>query len=117
MLGVDDLQEYKLTVPANSLVLCHQDLFHRGTRALVETAPWRPMFGIRNLVRVSDPVAPTWAEDDADQPTVGAFAHTGAPRATQTIYEEMYSYMRGESAAPPRAAERAGELQMPVRRR
>ena len=81
MLGVDDLQEYKLTVPANSLVLCHQDLFHRGTRALVETAPWRPMFGIRNLVRVSDPVAPTWAEDDADQPTVGAFAHTGAPRA------------------------------------
>jgi hypothetical protein len=38
-----DATEVKLVVPAGSLVLCHQDLFHRGSRALVGEAPWRPM--------------------------------------------------------------------------
>ena len=91
LLGDDSLEERKLTVPAGSLVLCHHDLYHRGSRALVDSAPWRPMFGIRNLVRVSDPAAPTWAEDDASEPTAGAFSYTGAPHEKQVIWEEMFS--------------------------
>jgi hypothetical protein len=37
--------------------------------------------GMRNLVRGSDPVAPTWAAEGcalAAEPTEGAFAYTGA---------------------------------------
>lgn len=124
MLGRDDVTEVKLVVPAGSLVLCHHDLFHRGSRALVDSVPWRPMFGIRNLVRGSDPVAPTWNTDDgADrEPVQWAFAYTGASPEAQCIYgkttpavwllvvsllllslvsmtraEEMWSYMRGEA--------------------
>jgi hypothetical protein len=98
MLGDESVTEKKLVAPAGTLVLCHLDLFHRGSRALIDTAPWRPMFGIRNLVRVSEPVAPTWEldlDDDEEGEVEGAFEYTGASASKQKLWEEMYRYMRG----------------------
>ncbi len=95
LLGDDSVAEKKLVARAGTLVLCHLDLFHRGSRALVETAPWRPMFAIRNLVRCSDPSSPTWDAGDEHEPIEGAFAYTHESASKQKLWEEMYRYMRG----------------------
>ena len=105
MLGDDSIVEKKLVARAGTLVLCHLDLYHRGSRALVDTAPWRPMFGIRNLVRCSDPDSPTWAAAHEQEPVEGAFAYTHASASKQKIWEEMYRYMRGEAHSQDRPDE------------
>ena len=55
MLGVEGVGEVKLTCKAGTVVLVHHDLFHRATRRLPEV--WRPLFVLRDAVRMTEPVA------------------------------------------------------------
>ena len=53
LLGDDSLEERKLICKAGTLILAHHDLIHRGSRRL--PGVWRPLFVLRNSVRVSEP--------------------------------------------------------------
>ncbi len=101
LLGDKTLEEYKVCVPAGSVVICHIDLFHRASRKTVE-ADWRPMFAVRSVARVSDPSGPTarlWRQKHLtdDDP----FAHViGAPPEHKAVWQEMFDYMCGHPHAP-----------------
>ena len=55
MLGVEKVEEVKLTCKAGAVMLVHHDLFHRGSRRLPDV--WRPLFVLRDAVRMVEPVA------------------------------------------------------------
>jgi hypothetical protein len=107
LLGDPTLQEHKLLVPAGSMVLCHLDLFHRASRRRTTSAassgekepvappPWRPMMGIRNAVRVSDPLP--CSVDLFAKEIASSFVGDGSGYA-QAVWREMYRYQLGAAA-------------------
>ena len=116
LLGDATLAEKKVVLPAGAVLICHIDLYHRASRKSPD-APWRPMFAVRSVSRVSDPplrlaMTPDHknAHDDDAQKAVTAaasasadatapdeFGHIvpGAPASHKAVWDTMLAYMRG----------------------
>ena len=80
----------KLLVPAGSVVLMHHDLVHRATRRHDAAAPFRAMIAIRNVVRISDPLA----EPGEPQSLTPAGPH-------ETMVQRSLRYYMAGRPAPP----------------
>jgi len=101
MLGVDEVDEVKLTCKAGTVVLVHHDLFHRATRRLPEI--WRPLFVLRDAVRMTEPVAGSTALRGAPA-ELPACEPSDAPLAALTqrspeverLHRTFWRYLIGE---------------------
>lgn len=84
-------------VPPGSILIAHEHLFHRGTAA-DPAATFRPAFKM-SASRVSEPERPSWNHEPGAAVATRPFADTGAPPATQAIYESVWSWLCGRPQA------------------
>ena len=95
-------------VPPGSILIAHEHLFHRGTAA-DPAATFRPAFKM-SASRVSEPERPSWNNEPGAAMATPPFADTGAPPATQAIYESVWSWLCGQ----PQADSADGDVQAAV---
>ena len=96
LLGDDSLEERKLICKAGTLILAHHDLIHRGSRRL--PGVWRPLFVLRNSVRVSEPRlgAGAFATAPSAPPSTSALLGSGRSDTIQQLYRGLHDYLRGD---------------------
>jgi hypothetical protein len=99
MLGVVEMEEIKLICKAGTVVLVHHDLFHRSSRRLPQV--WRPLFVLRDAVRMVEPVAgsPSWASVASPPPPAEPPPPSGgAARSPElaALHRTMWRYLLGQ---------------------
>eukprot|EP01045_Picozoa_sp_COSAG04_P005063 COSAG04_NODE_229_length_19247_cov_7.166910_14_plen_540_part_00 len=117
LLGDDSLEERKLICKAGTLILAHHDLIHRGSRRL--PGVWRPLFVLRNSVRVSEPRlgAGAFATSPSTPPSTSALLGSGRSENIQQLYRGLHDYLRGdeERIADASATQTVDDLEAMIR--
>jgi hypothetical protein len=116
LFGDPTMHERKMTVPAGSIVIKHNDIVHRRCRSgedgvTDEGVAWRPMWGLGGWTRLCDPTPGSLLLADGDDiEDDGGFALTeeeaACPESTakKAVWESILSWMQGEGPTPRRTS-------------
>ena len=81
---------------AGTVMLVHHDLFHRASRRLPEV--WRPLFVLRDAVRMVEPTRASWSPVGAPKPPAEPPLLTNAAHSPEVsaLHRTMWRYLIGE---------------------
>lgn len=79
---------------AGTVMLVHHDLFHRASRRLPEV--WRPLFVLRDAVRMVEPTGASWTPVGAPKPPMEPPANKEQSPEVSALHRTMWRYLIGE---------------------
>lgn len=85
-----------LSGKAGTVMLVHHDLFHRASRRLPEV--WRPLFVLRDAVRMVEPAGASWTPVGAPKPPEKPPLPTEKDQSPEVsaLHRTMWRYLIGE---------------------